>query len=167
MGVEKYLRSPLLRNEWDGARNSFDKLYGLVSTWRKCFAIFECEKPVMSDEEKERLDNFIQKQAELLRKKSDSLEEDLFDHIKKDEAEGKKHFTDFVELNKKLAEVEFESEKKLSESEALAEKLEKIECIVNIYKQLTETAIAEKDLFKKELEEKSKLIEEKEKKDGV
>ena len=49
IGPEKYLRSPLVRNEWEAARYSFDKMYGLVAAWCEDFSFLNTDDKVIND----------------------------------------------------------------------------------------------------------------------
>lgn len=146
VGPEKYFCSSIVRNEWDGARYSFDKMYGLISVWCKNFSILDTEGNVIGDM-KEHLDSLYSKEISSLKKHCESIEKDLFAFVKNsDEEEGKRHFSSFISLKEIIAELERDTEKKgKTEYNRVSSEIRKTEKIIEIYKQLSEFAILEKE----------------------
>ncbi len=170
VGPEKYLCSPIVRNEWDGARYSFDKMYGLVCAWSESFEIFEADDAVSGDLQ-EHLSALCSKEISSLKKHCDSIEKDLFAFVKNsEEEEGKRRFNSFISLKEKIAELERDTDQKgKTKYSRVSSEIRKTEKIIEIYKQLSEFAIFEKDAaVKNTSQEKSEQTNKtEEKKDGL
>lgn len=154
VGPEQYLRSPLVRNEWDSARYSFDKMYGLVSVWYKSFDILKIEDYVIGDM-RDYLNNLFQEEINSLKTHSESVQKDLYVLVKNAEAEeGKRDFEAFIKLKNSIADLEHEGKYKAeTELLQLTEEIKKTRKIIELYKQISEFSISEKELAVKKLEE--------------
>lgn len=152
VGPEKYLNSPLVRNEWDSSRNSFDKMYGLVSAWRKSFDILKIEDYVIGDM-RDYLNNLFQEEINSLKSHCDKVQKDLYAFIKSAEAEeSKRSFEAFIKLRNSIADLELEGKYKAeTELLQLTKEIRNIEKIIEIYKQISEFANSEKDFAVKNL----------------
>lgn len=177
VGPEKYLCSPLVRNEWDGARYSFDKMYGLVSAWHKSFDIIKIEDYTIG-EIRDYLNSLFLQEINALKSHCDSIQKDLYVVVKNAEAEeSKKVFEAFLKLKNSIDDLE-RKEKYKAETELLqfTKEIRNVEKIIELYKQISEFSNSEKDFAVKKLkeikskqEQQSKNEENKkeEKKDGL
>lgn len=106
VGSERYLSSPLVRNEWDGARCSFDKMYGLVAEWRKSFDILNGEEPQYT-EFGDRLDSLISKRITDLKSRLDEIFNGVIPLAKdSDENEGKTLLEKYIDIKNSILDVE-------------------------------------------------------------
>lgn len=139
VGAEKYFRTPLVRNEWHGARNSFDKMYGLVSAWCESFEIFEGEDCEL-DDLSSYLNEFVPRELDALKNKFSCIENQIpviLRDYEKNDAEN--IFKNYLSIKKAVSELENEEkDEDKTRFSTLAEKTKKAEKIVAIYKQMAE-----------------------------
>ena len=160
VGPEKYFHSPMVRNEWDGARYSFDKMFGLVSGWKESFEILEMNYYPVADI-CGHLNNKVQQEICSLKSHCTAVENDLYSLVKDAEPEdGKNLFDAFIRLKSSIADLElkYNSEKVC----LLPEKqLEYIEKIFGIYKAIAEFSDSEKAFALKKLADNQRKRENK------
>ncbi len=162
VGPEKYLHSPLVRNEWDAARYSFDKMYGLVSAWCESFEIIRCDNEGIQDM-RNYLDTLFSAEISTLKNHCYSAEKGLYDFIRKaDEEEGKQHLEFYMRLRDSISELEADmNNKDKTEYALLTERIKNTKKIITLYKQLAEFSDSEKAYAIKKFEELSGRKEEK------
>ena len=140
VGVEKYLRSPLVRREWDGARNNFDKMYGLVSAWSKSFNILNGEVISYADLSGS-VDHLIENKMSALGDYFNKIAEGVFDLAKASADKKAKQLIDsYVDIKSKICKLkQTEKDKECdSDLEKLQKKIKHIEEIEKVYNQITE-----------------------------
>lgn len=158
IGPERYLCSPFVRNEWEGARYNIDKMYGLICAWCKDFSILNTDDSLINDLQKY-FCSFYCREIDTLKKACDSFEGELVDFIRaSDESEAKSRFKNFMSIKERILTLEIkEEDKKEAGYSSLRSEVKKSEEIIEIYRQLADFATCEKDLFAKKFnDEKNK-----------
>ena len=138
IGTEKYLRAAYIRNEWDSARYSFDKMYGLISAWCKRFDMLDEEIDVFDDIKKS-FSNFVFKEVDLLKSCFSVTENEVFNVLrfyKEDDA--KNIFDAYLKIKDDMAVINNKRDKNKSDYKQLTDDIEKIEKITDIYRQILE-----------------------------
>lgn len=134
VGRKKYQNLPLVRNEWEGARNSFDKMYGLVCAWCKDGSAFDIDGKICQDV-CEKFNDFVLKETDSLNKRLVSFENELVSLVKSSEKkEAELLFKEYIKLKTGMFELN-----SLKDSETdFSKSTEMIEKVVDLYKSLLE-----------------------------
>ena len=140
VGSERYLNSPLVRNEWDTARYSFDKMYGLIAEWRKSFDILNGEVISYADLSGS-VDHLIENKMSALGDYFNKIAEGVFDLAKASADKKAKQLIDsYVDIKSKICKLKQTEKDKECDSalEKLQKKIKHIEEIEKVYNQITE-----------------------------
>ncbi len=158
IGTDEYLKSPLVKLEWDSAKNSFDKMYGLVSSWRKGFSILETDEKaftVLHD-----AINSLSKEIDSLPTLIDIDEAEILSLLKSaDDADAKKLLNSYIDFLDKTSDIGKENTSGISALISLINKVERTTKIIEIYKQKVDLSKTAQSLKEKEEAKKIRELE--------
>lgn len=145
VGPEMYLRSTCIRNEWDSARYSFDKMYGLISAWCKKFDMLDEDSTVFEDIRKS-FSNFVFSEVNQINTCFSVTENEVFDILRAyNEIDAKRIFAGFLKIRDDISTVNEKSDKNNSEYKQLTADIEKLKKITEIYRQIIKLSDSVKD----------------------